>query len=372
MNRTYRYKAKLSVGAARRADRVLWLHRDLYNAALQERRDNWRERGRSVSYYDQQRSLTEVRREIPEYGQLDRESCEYTLRNLDKAFQAFFRRVRHSERPGFPRFKSRGRFKSVTYRRTGWQLDGRYLTLRSIGRIKLHLSRPSEGEIKTVTLKRDRCGDWWVTFACEHVPPKPLPETGEEVGIDVGLASFLTTSEGESVANPRHLREAERELRIAQRRVSRRKRGGSRRRKAARVLAKKHRAVRRARRDFHFKTALDLVRRYDVIAVEDLNVSGLARSRLAKSVSDAGWGQFIEILRTKAEEAARTVVAVDPRGTSQVCSGCGSQPDERKTLRVRTYECDCGLTLDRDHNAALNILARAEPSGSGRCSNAAA
>ena len=373
MRRSYRYKAKLSAGVEARADRVLHLLRDLYNAALEERRDHWRFAGERVTFAGQCKALTEIRRDIPEYGRLDRHSTEYVLNNLEKAFQAFFRRVRSGERRGYPRFKGRYRFNSVTFRQTGWKLDGRYLTLRAIGRIKLHLSRPIEGDVKTVTLKRDRCGDWWVTFSCDNVPARPLPDTGKAVGVDVGLAALLTTSDGEAVVNPRQLREAERDLIRAQRRVSRRKRGGYRRRKAVRVLASKHRAVRRARRDHAFKTALDRVRRYDTIAVEDLNIAGLKRSRLAKSVSDAAWGQFLHALDVKAEEAGRTVVRVDPRGTSQECAGCGHTPDTKKTLAVRTHECEsCGLVLDRDHNAALNILARAGPSGSGRRRQAAA
>jgi putative transposase len=244
--------------------------------------------------------------------------------------------------------------------------------MRGIGRIKLHLSRPVEGTVKTVTLKRDSRGDWWVTFSCDSVPARPLPDTGRAVGVDLGLNVFLATSDGETVDNPRHLRTAEADLRRAQRRVSRRKRGGNRRRKAVRVLARKHRRVQDARRDFHFKTALDLVRRYDLIAVENLNIRGLARTRLAKSIGDAGWGQFLHALATKAESAGREVIAVDPRGTSQECSDCGATPDKRKTLSVRTHRCVCGLVLDRDVNAARNILARAERSGSGGQKNAAA
>lgn len=369
MRRSFKFRAKLSGDCRTRADRVLWLLRDLYNAALEQRRDHWAH-GASVSFAQQCRELTELREADPEYAALDRNMSEWVLRQLDRAFQAFFRRVQNGEWPGYPRFKGRSRFNSLTYRRSGFIMDGRYLTMRGVGRIKLHLSRPVEGTVKTVTLKRDPCGDWWVTFACDNVPARPLPDTGKAVGVDLGLASLLATSEGELVDNPRHLRVAEAALKRAQRRVSRRKRGGARRRKAVTVLARKHRRVADARRDFHFKTALDLVRRYDLIAVEDLNIRGLARMRLAKSVHDAGWAGFLHALATKAEEAAREVVAVNCRGTSQECSGCGAVVP--KGLHVRTHACDCGLVLDRDVNAARNILARAGPSGSGGCCNAAA
>lgn len=359
----------MSAGVERAADRQLWLLRDLYNAALQHRREHW-ERGVRVGFYDQCRELTDIRAADSEYAGLDREAAEGVLRRLDRAFDNFFRRCRDGGAPGYPRFKGRNRFDSVTYRRYGWQLDGRYLTLRGVGRVKLHLSRPIEGRVKTVTLKRDAVGDWWVTFACEDVPVRTLPPTGQAVGVDLGLASFLATSDGETVENPRHLRTAERQLKRAQRRVSRRKRGGSRRRKAVRILARQHRRVADARRDFHFKTALELVRRYDTIAVEDLNVRALSRSTLAKSVNDAGWGQFLHALATKAESAGREVVAVDCRGTSQECSGCGAHVP--KSLSVRTHACACGLSLDRDVNAARNILVRAGRLGSGGQNCAAA
>lgn len=370
MRRTLRFKAKLSRGCARRADRQLWLLRELYNAALEERREHWERAGQSVSFYAQSKQLPGLKKVRPEYADLDAQMVQECLKRLDRAFQSFFRRVQNGERPGYPRFKGRSRFNSMTYRQQGWKLDGDRLTLRGIGTIRLRLSRPIEGTVKTVTLKRDRVGDWWVTFACDDVPEKPLPGTGESVGIDLGLKSFLATSDGDLVPNPRHLREAEAELRRAQRRVSRRKRGSSRRRKAVKILARKHRKVADARRDFHFKAARRLVERYDLIAVEDLNVRALARSKLAKSVSDAGWGQFLHALATKAEEAARDLVVVDCRGTSQECSGCGTVVP--KGLSVRTHSCDCGLTLDRDVNAARNILARAGPSASGGQKNAAA
>jgi len=279
------------------------------------------------------------------------------------------------EKPGCPRFRSRRRYDRPPFKQAGWKLEGRRLRLQGIGTLRLFLSRKTEGTIKIVTLKQDRCGDWWVTFSCDGVPAKPLPETGKAVGIDVGLENFLTTSDGEVVENPRHLRRAEAALQRCQRKVSRRQRGGARRRTLVQTLARKHRRVPNARRDFHFKTALALVRKYDRIAAEALNVRGLARGLLAKSIADAGWSQFTAILCGKAEEAARTVIAVNPRGTSQVCSGCGHEPRERKTLAVRIHQCpECGLVLDRDVNAARNILhlaatkhkAGAPPSASGR------
>lgn len=367
MRKSFCYKAKLSPSVERRAAGHLALMCELYNAALQERRDAWRVAGERANFVTQCRQLKEIRVDRPEFAEIPRDTLEQTLRRVHLAFEGFFRRLKSGEAPGYPRFKSRRRYASTTYRRDGWKLEGRHLHLKGIGRCKLFLSRPVEGTVKTVTLRRDRCGDWWVTFSCEDVPVRPLPDTGREAGIDLGLESFLTTSDGEHVGNPRHLRTVEANLKRTQRRVSKRKRGGNRRRKMVRTLARQHRRVRSCRQDFHFKAALDLVRRYDHIAVEDLNVRGLSRSRLAKSVRDAGWAQFLGILAFKAEEAGRRITVVDCRGTSQVCSGCGCEPAERKSLGVRVHHCsDCGLTIHRDLNAAVNILtrARAEPSAS--------
>lgn len=345
---------------------------ELYNAALEERREAGKRRI-FVTALSQMKQLPEIKTLRPEYRDIGSQVLQDVLQRLDKAFKSFFCRVKTGKIPGYPRFRSRGRYDSLTFKQSGWKLRGRRLTLLGIGTLRLFLSREIQGRVKTVTLRRDRCGDWFVTFSCDDVPSQPLPTTGAVVGIDVGLEHFLTRSDGAVVENPRHLRRAEATLSRTQRRVAKRKRGGGNRRKMVRVLARKHRRVERARRDFHFKTALNLVRKYDTIAVEDLNVRGLSRGLLAKSVNDAGWSQFFAILCVKAESAGRTVMAVNPRGTSQICSGCGCEPRERKTLSARTHSCEeCGLVLQRDWNAARNILqlatetmARAEPSDSG-------
>lgn len=381
MRRSFQYKANLSASAARKAECQLALCAELYNAALQERRDAYRLKGESISAASQMKQLPEIKCLRPEYKEIGSQVLQDVIQRLDRAFQAFFRRVKAGERAGYPRFKSRHRFDSLTFKQAGWKLKGRRVTLQGIGTARLFLSRPVEGTIKTLTLRRDRCGDWWVTFSCDDVEANPLPETGRAVGIDLGVEKFLATSDGEFVENPHHLRRAEAELKRTQRRASKRRRGGKRRRKMVQVLARRYRRVERARCDHHFKTALRLVRQYDTIAVEDLNVRGLARGILANSVHDAGWSQFIGILRGKAESAARVVKSVNPSGTSQVCSGCGCMPRDKKSLSVRTHRCsECNLLLDRDTNAARNILhlavsekrGRAGPSASGRGSKLAA
>jgi putative transposase len=242
-------------------------------------------------------------------------------------------------------------------------LDGGVLSLSKIGRIRIRLHRPIEGTPKTVTISREADG-WYACISCADVPAEPLPPTGQETGIDMGLKVFLATAEGEVVENPRHYRIAERGLRRAQRRVARRQQGSHRRRKAVALLKRKHLKIARQRRDFHHKAALSLVRQYDTVYYEELQTANMVRNHhLAKSISDAAWSAFLTILAFKAAYAGKRAIAVPPAYTSQDCSGVvpdGSPCSERiqKSLSVRTHVCPrCGLVLDRDANAALNILA---------------
>lgn len=260
------------------------------------------------------------------------------LRRVDRAFQAFFRRVKAGEKPGYPRFKGRGWYDSFTYPQwgNGAKLEGGRLVLSKIGALRFHNDRPFEGTPKTCTIVRKADG-WYACIVCE-VAPSPLPPTGKAVGIDVGLESFATLSNGAQIANPRCYRAAERKLKQAQRRLSRRVKGSNRRRKARELLAKAHLKVKRARQDFAHKTARALVNEYDHIAVEKLNIRGMVRNHpLAKAISDAGWGLFLSILSAKAASAGRVVVEVNPAGTSQVCALCGESVPNR--LAVRWHSC---------------------------------
>ena len=264
--------------------------------------------------------------------------------------------MKSGDKAGFPRFHGRDRYNSFTYKQygNGAQLDNGFLLLSKIGRIAVRWSRPLEGTPKTVTISREADG-WYACLSCAEVPAHPLPTTGRETGIDLGLKVFLITAEGEAVENPRYFRKAERALVKAQRKVSRCTKGSKRRRKAVGLLRRAHQKVSRQRRDFHFKTALSLLRTYDTIYLEDLRVANMVRNRrLAKSISDVGWAQFRSILEGKAVYAGRRVIAVPPAYTSQECSGCGTRV--QKSLSVRTHVClTCGLVLDRDVNAARNI-----------------
>ena len=380
VRKTYKEKLRPKPEQERQLGVVLSRCRTLYNVALEQRKTAWERCRVSVKRFAQEAELADIRAEFPEYAAIHSHILQDVLARLDKTYQAFFRRVQAGEKPGYPRFQGRNRYHSFTFKEygNGATLDNGYLVLSKIGRIPVHWSRPLQGTIKTVTISREADG-WYVAFSCVDVPVQPLPLTGQETGIDVGLKVFLITAKGDVVENPRHYRRAERELQKAQRRVSRRKKGSKRRRKAAQVLAKRHQKVRRQRTDFHHKTALALVQAYDMIYLEDLQASNLARrpapvsdgnsgylhngasakAGLNKSIHDAGWSSFRMILTCKAEWAGKRVEAVPPAYTSQDCSGCGERVE--KSLSVRTHICtNCGLILDRDENAARNIQWRGQ------------
>lgn len=329
----------------------------LYNAALQERRDAWRINHTSLDYYSQAAQLKEIRA-AGDLGITSYSAAQDVLRRVQRTFEAFFARVRRGARPGFPRFKSAARFDSLTFPEYGKKgcklLESGKLRVQGVGEIKVKLHRELEGKIKTATLKRE-AGRWFVCFMVE-CEEKPLPPCPAAVGVDVGLSAFATLSDGMEINNPCYFRQAQAALRRAQRKVSRRKRGGNRRRKAVAALQRMHAHIRNQRADFHHKAARTLVNGYGLIAVEDLNVKGLASGMLAKPVNDAGWSLFISKLTYKAVEAGRVLVKVDPRGTSQRCV-CGA--DVPKTLKQRRHQCGaCGLSVGRDHASALEILAR--------------
>jgi putative transposase len=377
---TYQEKLRPTPAQGRELEHVMRRCRTLYNTALEQRITLYKQRGISVNRYQQEAELKALRAELPEYAAIHSHVLQDVLARLDKTYQAFFRRVANGEKPGFPRFQGKDRYHSFTYKQysNGARLDTGYLILSKIGRIAVRWSRPIAGAIKTVTISREADG-WYVSFSCAEVPVEPLPLTGRETGIDVGLKVFLITAAGEAVANPRYYRTAERALKKAQQRMSKRKKGSRRRRKAVQVLAKQHQHARRQRSDFHHKTALMLLRQYDVIYVEAIQPANLSRrpapvqgenggyehngasrkAGLNKSIQDAGWSHFLSILTCKAACAGKRVEAVSPTYTSQDCSGCGKRI--HKSLSVRTHVCmNCGLIIDRDENAARNIQWRGQ------------
>ena len=356
-HKTYKEKLRPTPAQKQALDKVLWRCRDLYNTALEQRITAYQRHHASVSRYQQEAELKEIRAEFPEYEAIHSHVLQDVLARLDKTYQAFFRRVKAGEKAGFPRFKGRNRFHSFTFKEyaNGARLDNGFLVLSKIGRISVHWSRPIQGTPKTLTISSEADG-WYVAISCADVPVQPLPMTGQETGIDLGIEAFATLGDGARILTPRYYRSAEPYLATCQRRVARRKRGSHRRRKAVALLAKAHQHIRNQRRDFHHREACKLVQAYDVIYHEDLRVANMVRNHhLAKSISDAGWSAFLAILTFKAVGAGKRVQAVNPAFTSQACSGCGVIVS--KGLSVRWHSCpECGTSLHRDHNAALNIL----------------
>jgi putative transposase len=361
VRKAYKYKLKPTLEQERDLERVLMLCRHVYNAAIGERQEAWQMRSVAVTYYQQKAELPDIKEAMPEYAEVNAQVLQDVVQRVDRAFQAFFQRICEGQTPGYPRFHGRDRYNSFTYPQVGEhggaRLDNSFLVLSKIGRIAVRWSRPLEGTPKTVTISREADG-WYASISCADISVQPFPATGQETGIDLGIEAFATQSDGARIFHPGWYRKAERALKTAQRRVSRRKQGSKRRRKAVALLAKAHQKVRRQRQDFHHKTALSRVQGNDTIYHEDLQVRNMVQNHhLAKSISASGWAAFLAILSYKAVCAGRRVVAVNPAFTSQTCSGCGVMVS--KGLSIRWHSCpDCGTSLHRDHNAALNILAR--------------
>lgn len=357
--------------------------RQLYNAALEERREAWRMGKHHIGFCSQDAQLKEIRAADPErYGRWAFVCERAAIRRLDRAFKAFYRRCKAGGKPGYPRFKGRGRFDSIEWEAgNGARWDSvPYLTatrvyLLGIGHVRVHQHRAVKGRVKTITAKREG-NRWYVVLSCDDVAAESLEPTGAVVGIDMGIASFLTTSDGQHVPNPRPLATVGDRLAIAQQSLSRKQRGSNRRREAVRKVVSLHGKVRRTRLDHAHKTALTLVRDHDVIAHEALKVTNMARRpkpRLAedgtyepngaaakaglnRSIHDAGWGVFLRVLAAKAESAGRTIIAVDPRHTSQRCSQCGHVAKENRVTQAEFRCLSCGHQAHADVNAAQNIL----------------
>ncbi|WP_116287925.1 RNA-guided endonuclease InsQ/TnpB family protein [Parafrankia colletiae] len=387
MRRTFKFQLRPTVKQAAAFTAMLSSHRALYNAALQERRDAYRHPSRTtVRYGDQSAQLKEIRADDPDQARWSFSSQQATLRRLDTAMAAFFRRVKAGEKPGYPRFRGVGWFDTVTWPKDGdgcrWDSQPDHPTqtrvrLQGVGHVKVNQHRPVLGTVKTISVKREGCR-WYVLLSCDDVPAAPLPVAGAVVGVDLGVVSLATTSDGRHIGNPRYLAVVAGRLARAQRKLARKKRGSARRRKAVARVAALHGTVRRQRLDLAHKTALGLVREHDLIAVEALRVGNMtrraaprpapdrpgaflpngqaAKTGLNRSILDAGWGVFLAVLHAKAESAGRTVVEVPPANTSRTCAVCGHcHADNRRTQAV--FACvACGYTAHADVNAAVNIL----------------
>jgi putative transposase len=355
VRKTFQYRLYPTAKQAALLDDQLAEARRLYNAALAERKFAWKMGKTAITYYQQQNQLKDIRA-AGDLRLVNYTSCQDVLRRVDRTFTAFFRRVKQGKKAGYPRFKSQSRFHSYTFPTygNGCKLrEHKRLYIMGVGELKIKLHREVVGNIRTVTLTKS-CGKWYGCFSVILPSPDPLPATGNATGIDVGLTSFAVLSDGTAINNPRYYQTAQAKLRRAQRTVCRRKKASNRRRKAVQHLTRVHHHIRNQRRDFHHKVSRDLINRYDMIACENLNITGLARSRLAKPIHDVGWGRFLSLLSYKAAEAGRELVRVNPSGTSQRCI-CGARVP--KIWRERWHYCPiCQLSVPRDQAAALEIL----------------
>lgn len=356
MIRSYKYRINPNSAQASALNEMLRDFCQLYNAALEERIGAWR-RGIAITYYDQTAHLPGVRRDIPGQGRWSANAQQQVLRRLNKTYQAFFGRVRRGAKAGFPRFRASARYHSADFR------VGDGLTIRRSGKlgfvgvpgeIKVRWHRELPSKPKTAILTR-QAGKWYILF---HVDVFPVERAApESVGVDMGLTSLMALSNGETVARPGWTKHAAKGLRKRQRAVARCKRGSKTRRKRVAALAAYHARVGNRRRDHHHKLSRDLVNRFGRIAVENLNIKGLAAGMLAKHVHDAAWAQIVSMLRYKAESAGCEFIEVDPRGTSQTCPECGTIA--AKPLSAREHRCECGCSLDRDVAAAKIVHLRA-------------
>ena len=342
---------------SRMLDECRWL----FNFLLAQRKDAYEQSNQTLSLYDQHALLPAIKKERPSLGSVHSQVLQNVAVRIDLAYKAFFRRVKSGASPGYPRFRGNGRYDSMCYPQapSGCKLVGDTLHLSKVGPVKVVLHRPIQGTPKTVCIRKSSTGKWYVTISCEW-QPVALPPSTEQVGIDVGLKTFATLSTGQEIDNPRFFRSEEKALAKANRLLSRQEKGTPRRTRRRKIVARVHERIGWRRNDFSHQHSRRIVNRFGLIAVEDLEVNRMVHNHcLAKSISDAAWVGFRQLLSMKAEWAARRFVAINPAYTSQTCSGCGHRlaTDKRLGLSERVFDCPCcSLHIDRDLNASVNIL----------------
>jgi len=359
MRRTFQYRIYPTHKQATILNQTLEGCRWLYNYFLEQRKSAWEIEKKSLSRYDQSNTLKTLKREHPFLKNIFSQVLQDVSTRVDLAFRGFFRRIKAGQNPGYPRFRGKGRYNSFTYPQSGFKLFENVVQLSKVGRIKIKLHRPTEGEIKTCTIKRTPTGKWFITFVCD-VQHKPTERPiNPAVGVDMGLESFATLSDGGKINNPRFFRQEEKKLAKAQRKLSAQKKGSKARANARKVVARIHERINWKRHNFAHQESRKIVNKYNTICVENLSINDIKKNNfrcINKSIGDAAWRQFLEFLRYKVEWTGSHCVQVNPAYTSQICSRCGNR--HKLKLSDRIYRCPCcGLSLDRDVNAAKNILA---------------
>lgn len=380
MRTAYQYRLRLTRVQQSTIDMWMELCRRQYNYRLGER-FNWWEQNRCdinscplichlpelknrPDLYSQKRDLVNTKQLFSEYKEIPSHTLQDVVARVERTFDRWLKGDSNGKRSGKPRFKGQGRYRSIAFPDPvkPEHIKGNLIQLPKIGKLKVILHRPiPDGfNIKTAAIVQKADG-YYITLSLQDssVPElsPEMPTMDNTIGIDMGLKSFLVDDSGEEVVIPQYYRKSERRLKKIQRSLSRKKKGSKRRRKAIKRVAKAHLKVSNQRNDFHYKTAKKLLNKGKNIGYEDLNIKGIARTRMAKSTHDAGWSQFLQILSVKAANAGLMTIAVNPNGTTQECSNCGRKVP--KTIQDRWHECQCGCSLDRDHNAAINIKHRA-------------
>ena len=358
MKKTFKYRLFPTPRQTTILEKTLNGCRWLYNHFLEQRINAWETEKESLSRYGQDATLKTLKKEYPFLSDIFSQILQNISMRIDLAFRAFFRRVKSGDKPGFPRFRNKFRYDSFTYPQSGFKLLKNVIRLSKIGGVKIKLHRPVEGTIKTCTIRRTPTGKWFVTFVCD-IEHKPIEQPIEPViGLDMGLEHFTTLSNGEHVENPRFFRKEEKALVKAQRKLSAQKKATEARRKARKVVARIHERINNKRHNFAHQFARKLVNKYNTICVEDLSINDMKKDNfrcINKSIGDVAWKQFLDLLVCKAAEAGKRTIKINPAYTSQDCNICGNR--QKLKLSDRMYHCSCcGLSLNRDHNAALNIM----------------
>jgi len=352
----FRYRLYPTKAQKTELSKTLELCRWTYNETLALRKNAWESEQRNINYYDSKKMIPVWKKDKPELKTVHSQVLQEVIKRVDLAFQAFFRRVKAGEKVGYPRFKGYGRYDSITYTQSGFELYIQQLKVSKIGEIKIKLHRLFDGDIHRLNIRKTPTGKWFASFLVETESPLTLQKTELSIGVDVGISSFLTLSDGQHIPNPRFFVTEEKNLAKAQRKLSKAEKGTTLRKKALKVVQHVHERIANKREDFAQKVSLNLIKAYDLITFEDLNIKGMTQNHcLAKHIADVAWNQLITLTTYKAEWAGKRVELVNPYNTSQMCSGCSEIV--KKDLSERTHNCpSCGLIIDRDHNAAINIL----------------